>query len=557
MIVVDAGHGGSDPGASGNGIIEKNYTLDISKYMADRFKELGVPVTLTRSTDETLTPEERVSRILNAYGNKPEVVVISNHLNSGGGDGAEAIYALRDKDTLSRIILEEIAKEGQNVRKWYQRRLPSDTSKDYYFIHRNTGLTEPVIVEYGFMDNPLDAELIKNHWRDLAEAVVRAVAIYKGIPYDKGIKVGYYIVQKGDSLWSIAKKFNVGVAELKTLNNMTTNTISIGQKLKIPGYVPPEQSKTTYVVQKGDSLWSIATAYKTTTDAIMKANGLTSTSLSIGQILNIPTPTVSPSGNTYTVASGDSLWSIANKFGVSVNELKNLNNLTSDVLSIGQTLIIPVTEPQAPTGTITYTVVSGDSLWTIANKFGVTVDELKNLNNLTTNTLSIGQTLIIPVTEPQIPTGTTTYTVASGDNLYSIADKYGVTVTEIKTANNLTTNTLSIGQTLIIPQSSSSPPSTTTKYIVVRGDSLYSIATKFGTTPEGLKNLNNLSSSLLSIGQELLVPATGSTGQTYVVRSGDSLWTIANKFGVTVNAIRIANGLTSDMLSIGQTIQIP
>jgi N-acetylmuramoyl-L-alanine amidase len=85
-VVVDAGHGGTDPGSSGNGIIEKNYTLDISKYMAQRFRDLGVPVTLTRTTDETLTPEERVARIMNAYGDDPNVIVISNHLNAGGGD---------------------------------------------------------------------------------------------------------------------------------------------------------------------------------------------------------------------------------------------------------------------------------------------------------------------------------------------------------------------------------------------------------------------------------------------------------------------------------------
>lgn len=86
MIVIDAGHGGNDPGTIANNMVEKNYTLDISKYLAQRFEELGVPVTLTRTTDETLTPEERVSRILNAYGNNPEVLVISNHLNAGGGD---------------------------------------------------------------------------------------------------------------------------------------------------------------------------------------------------------------------------------------------------------------------------------------------------------------------------------------------------------------------------------------------------------------------------------------------------------------------------------------
>jgi N-acetylmuramoyl-L-alanine amidase len=85
-VVIDPGHGGTDPGSSGNGIVEKNYNLDISKYMAQQFRNLGVPVTLTRITDETLTPEERVARVMNAYGNNPDVIVISNHLNAGGGD---------------------------------------------------------------------------------------------------------------------------------------------------------------------------------------------------------------------------------------------------------------------------------------------------------------------------------------------------------------------------------------------------------------------------------------------------------------------------------------
>ncbi|MBP3920035.1 MAG: N-acetylmuramoyl-L-alanine amidase [Bacilli bacterium] len=83
-IVIDAGHGGSDPGASGNGIIEKNLTLDISKYMYDRFKELGVPVSITRNSDITLGPTERVNKILGFYGDDPSVIVISNHINAGG-----------------------------------------------------------------------------------------------------------------------------------------------------------------------------------------------------------------------------------------------------------------------------------------------------------------------------------------------------------------------------------------------------------------------------------------------------------------------------------------
>ena len=85
-IVIDAGHGGVDGGASGNGIIEKDLNLLISTYMYDRFRELGVPVKMTRTTDETLDSSERVNRILDAYGNGEDVIVISNHINAGGGD---------------------------------------------------------------------------------------------------------------------------------------------------------------------------------------------------------------------------------------------------------------------------------------------------------------------------------------------------------------------------------------------------------------------------------------------------------------------------------------
>lgn len=83
-IVIDAGHGGSDPGAVGNGITEKDYTLKISQYMANRLRDLGADVTLTRNIDETLSPTDRVNRVLNAYGDSKDIVVISNHINAGG-----------------------------------------------------------------------------------------------------------------------------------------------------------------------------------------------------------------------------------------------------------------------------------------------------------------------------------------------------------------------------------------------------------------------------------------------------------------------------------------
>ena len=87
-IVLDAGHGGADPGAVGNGIIEKDLTLKITQYLYDKFKNTNIPVYVTRLTDETITPTDRVNRVLNAFGNSKDVIVISNHINAGGGEGS-------------------------------------------------------------------------------------------------------------------------------------------------------------------------------------------------------------------------------------------------------------------------------------------------------------------------------------------------------------------------------------------------------------------------------------------------------------------------------------
>lgn len=383
-VVIDSGHGGTDPGASGNGIIEKDLTLEISNYMYERLKNLGIPVKITRTTDETLSPTERVERVLDAYGNDPNVIVVSNHINAGGGEGAEVIYALRNTSTLPDLILSELEKEGQIIRKAYQRRLPSDTSKDYYFMQRNTGDTQSITVEYGFLDNENDAQKLKNNYIDYTDAVIRALLEYIGYSTTGNT----YTVKKGDSLWSISKKFGVTVDELKKYNNLTSNLLNIGQVLKIPTKDETIIDTNTYTVKRGDTLYSIANAYNISVNELKNYNNLTSNTLSIGQILKIPT-TSETVGNTYVVKRGDSLYSIANAYNISVNELKNYNNLTSNLLSIGQVLKIP-------TGTTTtYVVKKGDSLYSIANKYNTTVESIKNKNNLTSNLLSIGQVLII------------------------------------------------------------------------------------------------------------------------------------------------------------------
>ena len=448
-VIIDPGHGGTDAGATGNNLLEKDYNLLISKYMYDRFKQLGIPVAITRDSDTTLSPTDRVNTILNKFGNSSDVILISNHVNSGGGEGAEVIYALRNRDTLARRILENIGAAGQETRKYYQRRLPSDTSKDYYFIHRNTGNLEPLIVEYGFIDDTKDVEFLKENYKELAEAVISAVANYIGVPYKapNGLITNTYVVQKGDTLYSIANKLGTTVSELKKENNLTSNTLQIGEVLRIPTKEIYEEEENVYIVQKGDTLYSIAMANNTTVDELKKVNNLTSNILSTGQLLKIPSALLPES--TYIVKKGDSLYSIANKYNTTVEELKRINNLTSNTLSIGQVLKLPsdkASNVEKEENTISYTVQKGDSIYSIARKYSTTIDKIKDLNNLTSNVLSIGQVLLIP-TNTNLET---TYTVQRGDSLYSIAKKYDTTVDRLKQLNNLSSNLLSIGQILIV-----------------------------------------------------------------------------------------------------------
>ena len=392
MIVIDPSKGGRESGVTGNGIVEKDYNLLISEYIFNRLKSLGADVKIIRTTDEYISEDDRANKILNAYGNNSKVVALSNMLGNTGS-GAEIIYALRNNSNLASALAENLDDAGLTVSKYYQRRSENDTSKDYYNIQKDTGLIETIIVNYGNINNINEATNIKNEWEDYAEAVVKSLANYTNVPYYKeGESQEIYTVKKGDSLWKIANKYNTTVEKLKSANNLKTNTLSVGQKLVIPSISVSSEVSDTYIVQKGDSLWSIANKFNMTVSELKNLNNLTNNLLSIGQILKIKDSS-NNGKTTYTVQKGDSLWVIANKYGITTEELKSYNNLTSNLLSIGQVLKIP----QGKTSTENiYTVKKGDSLWTIANRYNTTVEKIKVLNNLTSNLLSIGQQLKIP-----------------------------------------------------------------------------------------------------------------------------------------------------------------
>lgn len=392
-VAIDAAFGGTDSGASSNNLIEKDFSLSISKYISNRLNDLGIENFLVRNSDETLSNEERVNIIKNNYGSGNNVIIISNRLNTGGLNGAEIMYPLRSNSKLASLIANNLEDMGQPVLKYYQLRDSSDTSKDDDYLIRNTANNLTIVIDYGYIDNKSDANFLKNNYEKLGEAVVKAIANYAGVNYTPLNMEGYYIVKNGDSLWSIASKNDTTVDNIKRLNNLTNNTLQIGQILKLNNEEKEDnlKDKNIYTVKKGDSLWLIANKNGVSVDDIKNANNLTSNTLQIGQILIIPDKKTSTKEITYVVKKGDSLWLIANKYDTTVEKIKSANNLINNTLQIGQILTIP-----SSTEFFTYTVKKGDNLWLIAKNYNTTVDNIKKLNNLTSNTLQIGQKLILP-----------------------------------------------------------------------------------------------------------------------------------------------------------------
>lgn len=184
LIIIDAGHGGADPGASGNAMLEKHYTLLISIYQQERFEELGMPVLLTRDSDVTLGNVQRAELVKNSRAK----CCISNHLNgvvNTSAQGVEVIHSIHNDGKLAHAIVESLASEGIPKRPTpvFCKSHPHDTKKDYYYMHRWTGNVQTNIIEYDFITNVHGAQRIKENWQRYAEAIVRVYCNYLGYPY--------------------------------------------------------------------------------------------------------------------------------------------------------------------------------------------------------------------------------------------------------------------------------------------------------------------------------------------------------------------------------------
>ncbi len=313
---------------------------------------------------------------------------------------------------------------------------------------------------------------------------------------------GTYTVKAGDSLYRIAKNHNISLQELKSLNNLNSDLIFAGQVLKVSGQVSSSQPSTntntsqnsnqtqtngngTYTVKAGDSLYRIAVNHNMSLQELKNLNNLSSNLIIPGQVLKVsgqvsssqPSTNTSQSSNqpqasgngTYTVKAGDSLYRIAVNHNMSLQELKNLNNLSSNLIMPGQVLKVSgqVSSSQSSTNTSqssnqpqasvngTYTVKAGDSLWAIANSHKMTLNDLKRVNNLSSDLIYVGQTLkvtkgaVTTANKPNTQSNTNkTYTVKAGDSLWRIASNNGTTVNQLKALNNLTSDMIYVGQNL-------------------------------------------------------------------------------------------------------------
>lgn len=419
-----------------------------------------------------------------------------------------------------------------------------------------------------------------------------------------------YTVAPGDSLYAIATKFGVTIAQLKAWNQLSSDMIYVGQKLSI---------------QTGTGNTAVTPSPST------PANPTT------------PSTSVQDNAQTYTVVAGDSVWKIANQFGISMDELRSLNHIQNNFIYPGQVLKIRLISSSNGTTTVptpttpsipsqnqstntgsnqtasvgNYTVKAGDSLWSIANKHGLSVAQLKSMNGLSSDMIYAGQKLTVKTgasstssttSSANTNTGTTTnpvtntqtsnassYTVKSGDSLWSIANKHGLSISQLKSINHLSSDMIYPGQKLMVTGGTTASTTTntaTTKpapsqvsnqtvtvgssaqtYTVVAGDSVWKIAHQFGISMDTLRSLNHIKNDFIYPGQVLKVQAstttttsasqgassvatTSSDAAAYRVKSGDSLWSIAKKHGLSLDQLKALNHLTSDLIFVNQTLKV-
>lgn len=319
-VIINPELGGKDLGNNYNDMYDKDYNLKFSKLLSKKLKDNNINNFLIRTDDRYLSNKDRINIIddINRDSNSPIIITIGL-----GNNLIDIIYGLNNKDNLASIISEEFVENGFIVNKYYQQRDSINTDEDYESIIRDTPNNESIIIRLGNMKNNA---YLNDNIEKLVDSLVNGLKKYLGASDN------IYIVKKGDNLYSIARKYNVTIDEIKRINNLYNNNLSIGQQIKIP------QNNNYYIVKNGDTLYSISRKYNVSVDNIKKTNKLLNNNIYIGQKILIPNK---DNIITYKVMKGDTLYNISKKYNVSVKDIMNINNLSKTTLQINQILKIP------------------------------------------------------------------------------------------------------------------------------------------------------------------------------------------------------------------------
>ena len=314
------------------------------------------------------------------------------------------------------------------------------------------------------------------------------------VPADERLQWRRYEVREGETLAALAKRFRVSEEKLVAVNSLDPEAAPAdGQRLTVPtttrlatyryygggpagGLLEPGTGR--YRIASGDTLGAIARRFRTSVSALQEWNGLQSTRIRAGRYLIVdPNPKGSaaggsassssraaasppPGSGTYRIRSGDNLATIARRFGVTVRDLQRWNGLSGTRIHAGKTLVVgtkgSATAASPPPGSGTYRIRSGDNLGSIARRFGVTVRDLQRWNGLSGTRIRAGKTLVVGTAGNNAgsSTGSGTYRIRSGDNLGSIARRFGVTVRDLQRWNGLSGTRIRAGRTLRV-----TPPS--------------------------------------------------------------------------------------------------
>ena len=321
QVVIDAGHGGDDIGCLLYNIPEKSMTLEISKYMYQKLKSMNISVSYVRVDDETISSQKRIQKIKEIYGDHKQVIVISNHMSNK--EEYEIVYGLKNNPQLSYSIVSSLLQETKKV-VCYSKRWGLKSNLDYYKIHREIANMQVLRIYHPYQQN-------RSYLDKGVDAIVSGICRFIGITDN----TNWYEIAKGDTLWSVAKKFQLGVETLKELNGLSSNNLHVGDRLK----VKTETKEICYTVSLGENLYQISQKFQVDIEDLMVYNHKKSNLVSVGETIYIP----KKDNINHIVQKGENLYQIANQYRIEVEDLVCQNDLiglqvkNGDVLKIEKT----------------------------------------------------------------------------------------------------------------------------------------------------------------------------------------------------------------------------